>query len=143
MKKNIELHKRNVPYTLKISSRAKRLRLAVYCDGVFVVTAPRNLQSNVIEQFIIRKSQWIIDKIDYFKTFSKSLKTTNTKAEFLKHKEKAQILAEEKVAKFNKIYKFKFNKINIKNQKTRWGSCSKKGNLNFNYKIALLPERIL
>ena len=51
-------------------------------------------------------------------------------------------MAQKKVLKFNKIYKFKYNKINIKNQKTRWGSCSVKGNLNFNYKIALLPEKL-
>lgn len=142
MKKHIELHKRKVPYTLKVSKRAKRLRLAIYCDGAFVVTAPNHLHSTLIEKYIIQKSQWILDKIDYFSGFANSFKTKNTKAEFLKYKEIAQVLAEEKVTKFNKIYKFKYNRINIKNQKTRWGSCSKKGNLNFNYKIALLPERL-
>ena len=35
-----------------------------------------------------------------------------------------------------------YNKINIKNQKTCWGSCSRKANLNFNYKILFLPENI-
>jgi len=50
-------------------------------------------------------------------------------------------MAQKKVNKFNKVYGFKFNKIAIKNQKTRWGSCSKKGNLNYNYKIVLLPEK--
>jgi len=142
MKKHIELHKRKVPYTLKVSNRAKRLRLAVYCDGAFVVTAPRNINPNIIEKFIIQRSQWVLDKIDYFNTFSNKFKTKNTKADYLKYKEEAQKLAEEKIIKFNKIYKYKFNKINIKNQKTRWGSCSRKGNLNFNYKIFLLPDRL-
>lgn len=142
MKKHIELHARKVPYTLKVSTRAKRLRLAVYCDGAFVVTAPKNVQLNVVEQFIIKKSQWVLDKIDYFSGFADSFKTRNTKADFMRHKDAALKLAEEKVAKFNAIYKFEFAAIHIKNQKTRWGSCSKKGNLNFNYKIALLPERL-
>jgi len=142
MKKHIELHKRKVPYTVKVSKHAKRLRLAVYCNGAVVVTSPKNIHHSVIEKFIIQKSKWVIDKIDYFGTFSDAFKTKDTEADFLKYKEAAQTLAEKKVEKFNKIYKFKFNKINIKNQKTRWGSCSKKGNLNFNYKIALLPERL-
>ena len=84
----------------------------------------------------------MLDKIDYFKPFKKTLFIRNTKADYIRYKEPARLLAEQKVAKFNKIYKFTFNRINIKNQKTRWGSCSKKGNLNFNYKIALLPDRI-
>lgn len=142
MKKHIELHKRKVEYTLKVSNRARRMRLAIYCDGNFVVTAPTNITSNIVERFIVKKSQWILDKLDYFGSFSKSFIVKNTKADYLKYKLQAQELAEKKVAQFNKIYRFRFNKINIKNQKTRWGSCSKKGNLNFNYKIALLPERI-
>lgn len=142
MKRQIELHERKVPYTLKVSKRAKRLRLAIYCNGAFVVTAPKDLEQSLVEKFIIKKSQWVLDKIDYFSVFAKSLKVKNTKADFLKYKEQAQALAEQKVDQFNKIYGFKYHQINIKDQKTRWGSCSKKGNLNFNYKIALLPEKL-
>jgi predicted metal-dependent hydrolase len=142
MKKNIELHKRKVSYTLKISKKAKRLRLAVYCDGAFVVTSPRHLGQNIIEKFIIQKSQWILDKLDYFGGFAESFKVKNTTAAYLKYKERARKLVENKIIKFNKTYKFRYNKIAIKNQKTRWGSCSKRGNLNFNYKIVLLPEQL-
>ncbi len=140
MKKDIELHKRKVQYTLKVSNRAKRMRLAVYCDGDFVVTTPKNTSHNIIEKFIISRSKWILDKMDFFKSLEKSSLIKDTKATFEKYKEEAQLLAEKKVEEYNRIYKFRFNKIAIKNQKTRWGSCSKKGNLNFNYKIAILPE---
>lgn len=142
MQKSIKLQNKKVEYTLKVSKRARRMRLAIYCDTNFVVTAPTNTSSSIIEQFLIKKSQWILDKLNYFGSFSKSLIIKNTEADYLKYKQQAQILAEKKVSEFNNIYGFKFNKINIKNQKTRWGSCSKKGNLNFNYKIALLPDKI-
>jgi predicted metal-dependent hydrolase len=143
MKKDIELHNRKVEYTLNLSDKAKRMRLAVYCDGNFVVTAPADMSSNKIEQFIIKKSQWILSKIDYFGSFKKSFTKESTKDNYLKYKKQAQELAEKKVEHFNNIYGFKFNKINIKNQKTRWGSCSRKGNLNFNYKIVLLPDKMV
>ncbi len=64
------------------------------------------------------------------------------KAEYEKHKEVAMTLAENRISHYNKLYHFKINRIAIKNSKTRWGSCSKKGNLNFNYKIALLPPEL-
>lgn len=142
MKRQIELHKKKVEYTLKVSKRARRMRLAIYCDGDFVVTAPRNISNNIIEQFIVRKSQWILDKLEYFKSISGKINAKGTENDYANYKDQALVLAEKRIEYFNKIYGFKFNKINIKNQKTRWGSCSRKGNLNFNYKIALLPERL-
>jgi len=60
--------------------------------------------------------------------------------DYLKYKEQALILVRNRIEYFNKFYNYKWNNIVIRNQKTRWGSCSKKGNLNFNYKIALLKE---
>lgn len=142
MMQYIELHKRKIPYVLKISKRAKRLRIAIYCDGAFVVTAPKNINISLIEKFIVQKSQWVVDKLNYFNQFPHTLKKENSIEEYLKYKKQALLLVENKVKKFNVIYNFSYNKINIKNQKTRWGSCSKKGNLNFNYKIALLPDRL-
>lgn len=142
MKKQIELHNEKIEYTLKVSKRARMMRLAVYCGGDFVVTVPRSMGEGAIEQFIIKKSRWIVDKIAYFKQFPAKTLAKSNRADFLKQREDALKLAERRLEYFNGVYKFKFNKISIRNQKTRWGSCSTKGNMNFNYKIAILPERL-
>jgi hypothetical protein len=63
-------------------------------------------------------------------------------AQYLKYKEKTRILVENRISEFNKFYNYKINRIAIRNQRTRWGSCSKHGNLNFNYKLALIPEKL-
>ncbi|WP_066639547.1 M48 family metallopeptidase [Desulfolucanica intricata] len=44
---------------------------------------------------------------------------------------------------YNKYYKLSYNKIFIKNQKTRWGSCSTLKNLNFNWRIIMAPLPIV
>lgn len=140
MKRQIELLKNKIEYTLKVSNRARKVRLTIYCDGNFVVTTPRNVNENIIEQFIIKKSQWIINKIEYFKKTPQRILARGDDSDYRENKNKALSLAQKRVEFFNDIYGFKFNNIRIKNQKTRWGSCSRKGNLNFNYKIALIPE---
>jgi len=142
MKKQIDLNQERIEYTLKVSSRARRMKLAIYCDGNFVVTTPKNVSESFIEQFIIRKSQWIVDKLKYFKSISGQVFVRGTKKDYSEHKNRALILVQERIKYFNNFYGFKFNRINIKNQKSRWGSCSVKGNLNFNYKIVLLPEKL-
>ena len=131
-----------ISYKLKRSKRAKRMRLAVFCDSSVVVTSPLGVEQLIIEKFIEQKSRWILDKLEYFKSISNSVVMKGSKRNYKKYKQKAFILAQNRIEYFNKIYGFRFNRVNIKNQKTRWGSCSKKGNLNFNYKIALLPERL-
>lgn len=148
MKKNIELYKQNILYTLKVSKRAKNLRLTIYADKGFIVTAPKNIEQSFMEKIIVSKGKWILEKIDYFKSLGVLGKTLlsrpritpkQARENYLKHKETARKLVFERIAHFNRVYGFKVGRISIKNTKTRWGSCSRKGNLNFNYKIALLP----
>jgi len=57
------------------------------------------------------------------------------------NRETARILVENRISYFNKFYKFNINRIAIKNQRSRWGSCSKKANLNFNYRIIFLEPQ--
>lgn len=61
-------------------------------------------------------------------------------ARYEEHKEVARALVHKKLEAFNRHYGFIYQRVTIRDQKSRWGSCSKKGNLNFNYRIALLPD---
>lgn len=132
MKKQIKLYDKTVNYTLKTSKRAKRIRLALYCDGSLVVTKPRRVRESIVNRFIIQKQDWILSKY--------RRNTPNNHTHYLKHKKDATLFINKRINHFNKFYNLNFNKISIKNQKTRWGSCSKKRNLNFNYKVMLLPK---
>ncbi len=58
-------------------------------------------------------------------------------------KQKAEVVIRERLAYFCRRSGFTFNTLRIKEQKTRWGSCSHKGNLNFNWKLLMAPPWIL
>lgn len=141
MKKQIELEKTKVEYSLKQKRGIRRMRLTIHQNGAFVVSAPMAMSLWRIESFINQKARWIISKLQHFQKIRTQAHKLGIVGGYSDHKNKAQQIALNKVAQFNQIYNFPVNKIIIKNHKTLWGSCSKKGNLNFNYKIALLPER--
>jgi len=63
-------------------------------------------------------------------------------AHYKKHKEAARALVRARLSFYNSFYKLPIRKVFIKNTKSRWGSCSEIGNLNFNYKILFLPESL-
>ncbi len=138
----VKINNRNLEYILRISNKAKRVRITIGHAGEVILTKPKRVSLESAQSFLISKSKWVFQRLEKFKNLESSLNTKNTKKEYLENKDKALILAKSRIQHFNNIYNFKFNKITIKNQKTRWGSCSKRGNLNFNYKIGLLPSHI-
>ncbi|MGC9602925.1 MAG: SprT family zinc-dependent metalloprotease [Minisyncoccia bacterium] len=139
MEKQITLQNKKVTYTLRKSTRARRMRLAVYCDGSVVVTTPHDLQETTAEKFIKEKTTWLFSKLAFFRQFKGRSIARHSHQDYLNRKEEALAIVQQKVEILAKRYGFRFNRINIKNQRTRWGSCSKKGNLNFNYKVMFLP----
>ncbi|EKD43247.1 MAG: hypothetical protein ACD_72C00396G0008 [uncultured bacterium] len=136
------LHDREVEYVVKKSSRARRLRVAVYCDASVIVTVPVDFGEHKVERYLKEKASWVLDKLDYFLRLSKTVRIGGGLREYKKNRAQALEFVTAKVAKINELYKFSFGKISIKNHKTRWGSCSKKRNLNFNYKIIFLPDEL-
>ncbi len=56
---------------------------------------------------------------------------------------RAKEIFEARVSFFAERLGVKVNQIRIKSQKTRWGSCSNKGNLNFNWHAIVAPEEVI
>ncbi len=139
MQRTIELETKSIGYTLRTSKRAKHVRLSVYQGGSLVVTAPAYVDLARIERFLIQKAEWVLGKIEKFKKLSAPKPSTFTRAHYLEHREMARVFIEGRAVFLNQTYGFTYKRISIKNTKTRWGSCSKRGNLNFNYRVALLP----
>lgn len=143
MKKYIELSGQKVEYTLKISIRARRIRFVVYGGGELVVTVPRNFRELDLERFMREKASWILKKTREFKGVKKPLSEKDEQHAFLTHRLTTLELVRKRLEYFNNIYNFAFSKIRIKSQRTCWGSCSRRKNLNFNYRLAFLPAHVV
>jgi predicted metal-dependent hydrolase len=139
--REINLGGRRVVYLLRTSSRGRNLRITIKPGGSVFAVKPRHLSESAVQKFLVEKSAWILKKIDNLQN-KQSLLLSGNRADYKRHVETARQLALRKISQFNQIYKINFNRLAIRDQSTRWGSCSRKGNLNFNYRIALLPEHL-
>ncbi|MEI6400163.1 MAG: SprT family zinc-dependent metalloprotease [bacterium] len=132
-------------YIIKKNKRSKSIRISVKGNGEVVVTMPYRLPKYFAERFVESKKDWIAEKITEMKSRPprpQKLLAHYSAKDFKEHKEQALRLVNERITHFNKWYQFDFAHVVIRNQKTRWGSCSGKKNLNFNYKIVFLPSEL-
>ncbi len=141
-RRTIELGTTSYDYILRRSLRTHHVRLAVSLNGGLSVSAPYWVRSSLIEQFLLRHADWIGEQVRIFRQRGVPLLTQGGAREYAQHKESARVLATRRLAYFNTQYNFVYGKISVRNQKTRWGSCSRSGNLSFNYRIALIPPAL-
>ena len=132
-----------IPYSIRSTRRLRRVLVSIRPDGSVLVSKPTRVPLIAIEHLLARKLDWIKETIAKQKSRPKKLLAHYSAKDFKEHKENARKIAQERLVYFNQFYNHKINKIYIRNQKSRWGSCSGKGNLNFNYKIVFLPPELV
>jgi predicted metal-dependent hydrolase len=140
MRDNIEINGKKIEYNLVIRRNAKQIRLLLHKNGDITVSSFRKLPKIFIKSFLKKNFQNIekylnLNNVD-------NLNKKESREEYLENKENARGIVEKKLLKYNSYYNFKYNRVSIRDQKTRWGSCSSQGNLNFNYRIYKLPEEL-
>lgn len=130
-----------------IRSNRKTVAIQVNSDLSVIVRAPRSASEKDIEEILKKKEAWISKHIEKIKKTKERLEAEPTEK---LTREKVIALAEEalkvipaRVEYFAKVIGVTYGKITIRNQKTRWGSCSSKGNLNFNCLLMLAPPEVL
>jgi predicted metal-dependent hydrolase len=138
----IDIGGRKIEYTLRKRKKAKSVRLAIYPDGAFAVSAPKWYPMYAIKKFLEEKADWIWEKLKDIDFKKIALKNQLEKKKYASSKELARAIINEWLEFINRHYGFTYNRVSIKNQKSCWGSCSLKRNLNFNYKVAFLPEEL-
>ncbi|NQV89246.1 MAG: M48 family metallopeptidase [Parcubacteria group bacterium] len=101
----------------------------------------------MLEKTIIRflhlKSDWVFKKLEFFSKIEiHSDIAASSKEHFLQYKDEALGMVKARIDHFSKIHGFDSQEIRVKMLKTKWGSCSIKRNLNFNYKVLFLSDNL-
>lgn len=126
-------------------SKRKSATIKITADMQIVVFVPLYVSDNEIEKMVISKSKWI----DEHMLKVQSIIDERSKLEKITFEQVKELAdqAVEYIPKRVKYYaekkNFVYNKITIKNLVSRWGSCSTKGNLNFNCLLMLTPDYVI
>lgn len=135
MKQNIKL----------IRSDRRTISLEITPSGQVLVRAPKHMSEKEIQRFIDEKSSWLSKHLQKRKEDMDSLQAEGrfTEGEIERLIKLAKQVIPEKVAYYARLMEVTYGRITIRKQKTRWGSCSREGNLNFNCLLMMVPPEVL
>jgi len=127
-----------------IRSARKTLALEIK-DGGVLVRAPLRASDRDIALFVERHKDWIEKHLE--KAAEREKSTENVKRltfeEINALADKAMTVIPERIRYFAPLIGVTYGRITIRNQRSKWGSCSGKGNLNFNCILMLAPPEVL
>ena len=186
----IAMGDRDIPYSVRISLRAKRVRLEISGDAGLLVVIPERFSLADVPNVLKGKSRWILQKLDHFGSRRDSERarplgdgdTVPYRGRSLAldicirpggrpvarrdegvlrvvasdcspsairtivenwYRQEARRAITRRVDALADAFGLSYNKIYIRNQKTRWGSCSTRGNLSFNWRLVTMPPDVM
>ena len=130
-------------YTL-IRSDRKTVGFEINENGL-IVRAPRRMPKAQIDRLIEKDRERIEKHIGKFADRRKNLEGVSRLApnEITALAQKARGYIPERVKYYAEKLGVEYGNITIRAQKTRWGSCSAKRNLNFNCALMLAPVEVI
>lgn len=130
-----------------IKSNRKTVSLQVNDDMTVTIRAPKHISKREIDKILTEKEAWILKHMKLISEAKASIEASNvqklTSQELEKLASEALEYIPKRVENYSKLVGVDYGRITIRNQKTRWGSCSSKGNLNFNCLLMLTPTEVL
>ncbi len=128
-----------VPYTLVRSSR-KTISIVIKPSGEVEVRCPKWCPKREVERYVVSKEDWIRKHLETIA--ARPQQPVLSGEELQRLADQAALALPEKVRWYAEQMGVTFGRITIRSQHTRWGSCSAKGNLNFNCLLMLCPEAV-
>ena len=124
------------------SKRAKHLNISVKPFTGVRVAVPSGLSFEKAEEFVNARTDWIQRHLYRMKQYEKESQLSSDASVGI-DRAKAKRKLTRRLKHLAKKYGLTYNRVFIRNQKTRWGSCSHKNNISLNMKIIRLPEELI
>ena len=129
-----------------VRSKRRSVSLHIRPDGSLEVRAPLFMRGSEIERIVREKEGWILKqqaKIARQEKESEESGGVMSREEVRNLAEQALKVIPERVKYYAPLVGVNYGRITIRSQRTRWGSCTRQGNLNFNCLLMLAPPEVL
>lgn len=128
-----------IPYTL-VKSNRKTIAIHITPAGEVEVRCPRRCSKREVDAFVVSKQEWIFTHLQAIAQRPRLPQLSDGELKALA--QQAAAILPERVKGFAAQMGVDYGRITIRSQKTRWGSCSAQGNLNFNCLLMLMPPEV-
>ncbi len=128
-----------------VRSRRKTLAIQITREAEVIIRAPQHMPETQIRRFVAEKEDWIVRNLQTMqsKQAQSAQEPPFSPADIERMAEKALQDIPERVRHFAPLVGVDYGRITIRSQRTRWGSCSGKGNLNFNCLLMQTPTKVI
>jgi len=137
----LDIEELHIPVVCRRNDR-KTLAITITQEGGLLIKAPLRMPDREIEHFLKQKRYWIYKQTKHvLEDTQKRVERSEKEVKVLK--ERARKVLTEKTDYYKCLLGVDYQRIRIGDQRTRWGSCSTRGTISYNWHLILMPDRIM